>query len=150
MQYSGLTRVTKVSVSGGAGTGRARDRRNGEFGTAVTFKLPKSVRSVSARHLLGVCAPDEKTKEPEKALLHLIEERARELPLPDGAVVIPPKEQHEEPWADVLSALAVLTKSSGAVWLRTKTPRLSVLKGRRQVSLLVPPSFAARLMETTR
>jgi hypothetical protein len=75
----------------------------------------------------------------------LIGRRAEELPLPDCCVVLPPAATHRVVWPDLLSALAVLTKCSNAIWLRAKAPSLQAGLQRRDVSLLVPPSFAMRL-----
>ena len=104
----------------------------------VLFQLPKGVRSTIPRKLLAAIAPDTVTKDPEQEILRLINERAEQIPLPDGVAVVSADLCHEQIWDDVLAALAVLTKSSGAVWLRSKAPRLSALSGRFQVSLLVP------------
>jgi hypothetical protein len=78
-------------------------------------------------------------------LRQLIEARAAELPLPEGCAVVPASPEHASPWPDALSGLAVLTKCSGTVWLRSKTPLLGAGQNRDQVSLLVPPAFAASL-----
>jgi hypothetical protein len=123
---------------------------NGEFGTALVFRLPGSVRHLTARHLLSLCPTEEGGGTLKKKLLRLIETRARELSLPDGAVVIPVREHHLEIYTDLLSVLAVLTKCSASVWLRAKSPRISALKVRREVSLLIPPSFAQNLEEAPR
>jgi hypothetical protein len=149
VSYSGLSgRMDKV----GPGEKGASDllRGRGEFGTALVFRLPKSVRGFSARYLLPLCAPEEGKSAPEKTILRLIEARARELSLPDGAVVIPVKEHHFKINTDLLSVLAVLTKCSASVWLRAKSPRLSALKTLREVSLLIPSSFTQNLEEFLR
>jgi hypothetical protein len=81
---------------------------------------------------------------------HLIDERAAALPLPDGCAAIPPRVEHRILWWDPLSALAVLAKCSAHVWLRAKTPSLAAAIARREVSLLIPPAFAARLPKEIR
>jgi hypothetical protein len=93
---------------------------------------------------LDAIAPDTVKRNPEQEILRLINERAKQLPLPDGVAVVSADLCHEQIWDDVLAALAVLTKSSGAVWLRSKSPRLSALSGRFQVSLLVPFTCTAK------
>ena len=82
---------------------------------------------------------------PEETLAHLIDERAAALPLPGGCAAIPPRLEHRILWWDPLSALAVLAKCSAHVWLRAKTPSLAAAIARREVSLLIPPAFAAGL-----
>ncbi len=98
--------------------------------------------------MLDAIGQERRGGDSERHLLQLIENRARELPIPDGAVVIPASRDHLSPWPDALAAIAVITKSSDNVWLRAKSPRLSVLRNRREVSLLIPPAFASELEET--
>lgn len=83
---------------------------------------------------LGVVEPDD----PEAALIRLINERANELPLPDGCLVTECKAEHAQAWQDELAQLAVICKSSSAVWLRSKRPQLSILAERPAVSLYLP------------
>ena len=108
----------------------------------VLFRLPRAVRTCNPKKLLATIAPHTVTKNPEQEILRLIDERANQLPLPDGVAVVSAAPDHEPIWDDALAALTVLTKSSGAVWLRSKAPRLSVLSGRFQVSLLVSPTLS--------
>jgi len=114
------------------------------LGRPILFRLPQGVRTTIPRKLLTAIAPDTVTKNPEQEILRLINERAKQLSLPDGVAVVSADPRHEQIWDDVLAALAVLTKSSGAVWLRSKAPRLSALSNRFQVSLLVPFTCAAK------
>ena len=141
VKYEGLSGILG-NAAGSDKKGLKVLSRDREFGTALVFRLPSSVRGLSARYLLPLCGKGEGSGSPEKKLLRFIEARARELPLPEGAVVIPVREYHLEIYTDLLSVLAVLTKSSTSVWLRAKSPRLSALKNRREVSLLIPPAFA--------
>ena len=120
------------------------------FGTAVAFHLPPGLWRMGAKALLDVIGEGGGEGNPEGRLLRFIEARARDLPIPDGAVVIPTRPDHLAPWPDALAAIAVITKSSDNIWLRGKFPRLSVLRNRRKVSLLIPPAFATKLEETTR
>ena len=116
----------------------ACNRKNIGLSRPILFRLRQGVRSSIPEKLLSAISPDTVTKNPEQEIMRLINERAAQLPLPDGVAVVSADPGHEQIWDDVLAALAVLTKSSGAVWLRSKAPRLSVLSGRYQVSLLVP------------
>jgi hypothetical protein len=125
-------------------------KRNDEFGAGLIFRLPETVLGFTARYLLPLCPNEEGGGTPEKNIFRLIEARARELSLPEGAVVIPVREHHLEIYTDLLSVLAVLTKCSASVWLRAKMPRLSAIKTRREVSLLIPPSFTENIWEVPR
>ena len=132
-------------------TGVGRSRKTGVpcsnydvFGRFITFHLPVNLRRCGARTILKRLGM-ELGSTPEVTLLHLIEARAKELRLPDACVVIPTKIDHPCPWTDPLAILAVITKSSGSIWLRSKTPRLSVLRKVSAISLLVPPIFADQI-----
>jgi hypothetical protein len=108
--------------------------------------LPKNLRRCGAKTILERLGLKSGSA-PEKTLLDLIEARARELVLPDACVVIPTKIDHPCPWPDPLAILAVISKSSASIWLRSKTPRLSVLQKTPAISLLVPPNFADQIKE---
>jgi hypothetical protein len=132
IKYSGLA----VNAAGPLGAG--------VFGAPIRFRLPDEAGCKAAPGLLRMLK-ETAGADPERRLNELICRRADELPLPDGCVVVPPTSGHCIVWPDLLSALAVLTKCSDAIWLRSKAPCLLAGQQRRQVSLLVPPSFAARL-----
>ncbi|MSP46894.1 MAG: hypothetical protein EXQ83_13855 [Xanthobacteraceae bacterium] len=140
VKYAGL-----ADFAGGAGS---NPDRNGVFGRPVRFVLPAGTSRVGAPgilRLLGI----KPGRYPGQQLCALIDERARELPLPDGCAVVPFASGHRIIWADILSTLAVLTKCSDAIWLRTKSPAIQAGLHRRGVSLLVPPLFVARLPGAT-
>ena len=99
-----------------------------------------NLRRCSARTILQRLGL-EPAKNPEETLVGLIEAQTREITLPDACVVVPTKASHPNPWTDPLTVLAIITKSSGKVWLRSKTPRLTVLRRTTAVSLLAPPTF---------
>jgi hypothetical protein len=116
----------------------------GVFGTPIRFVLPANPSRFGPSgilRLLGI----KPARDPKRQLCALIDERAQELPLPDGCAVVPATQGHRVIWADVLSTLAVLTKCSDSVWLRTKSPALQAGLLRRDLSLLVPPFFATLL-----
>ncbi len=145
IRYSGLTELVGRRAHGAVSKSEsARNRKNIGSSRPILFRLPRGVKSTDPKKLLTAIAPDTVTKNPEQEIIRLIEERARQLPLPDGVAVVSASPGHEQIWDDALAALAVLTKSSGAVWLRSKAPRLSVLSGRFQVSLLVPFTCTAK------
>ncbi len=145
IRYSGLTNLVgkraRVAVSKSE---TACNRNYIGLSRPVLFLLPRGVRSTNPRKLLTAIAPDTVTKNPEQEIKRLIDERAKQLPLPDGVAVVSTYPSHEQVWDDELAALAALTKSSGAVWLRSKAPRLSALSGRFKVSLLVPYTCTAK------
>jgi hypothetical protein len=106
----------------------------------------KAIAPAAILRALGVKAlPDALAQ-----LTELIDLRAKELPLPDGCVVIPHVETPKFVWKDPLTVLAVLSKCSDSVWLRAKSPLLHAALVRRQVTLLVPPHFASKLEEAAR
>jgi hypothetical protein len=113
-------------------------------GVAVRFSLPVDLAQASASCILLRLSQDPGTA-PDKTLARLIDERAAALPMPDGCAAIPVRPEHRILWPDPLSALAVLAKCSAHVWLRVKTPSLAAAIARPDVSLLIPPAFAARL-----
>jgi hypothetical protein len=144
VKYNGLRNDTKTTDIHGTGAGWLAASNNGAFGSFVTFRLPGNLRRCGAETILkrlGLKAGST----PEKTLLDLIEARAKELVLPDACVVIPTKTDSPCPWPDPLAILAVITKSSASVWLRSKTPRLSALRKTSAVSLLVPPTFVDQI-----
>ena len=143
VKYSGLSDGAANAGADGIGFG-GRITHNGVFGAFVAFRLAQDLRrrtpGTSLKHL-GI----DPGPAPEKTLAGLIDQRARELALPDACVVVPSKQDHPSPWPDTLAALAIITKSSGSVWLRSKTPRLTAMKKRSVVSLLIPPACAHRI-----
>jgi hypothetical protein len=139
IRYSGLTDLVGRRTHGAVSKSEpAHCQEYIGSSRPVLFRLPRGARSTNPKKLLTAIAPDAITKNPEQEIVRLIDERAGQLPLPDGVAVVSTRPGHEQIWDDVLAALVVLTKSSGAVWLRSKAPRLSVLSGRSQISLLVP------------
>lgn len=117
---------------------------SGVFGTPIRFVLPAGAFRADPAGILRLLG-FKPARDPGQQLCALIDERAQELPLPDGCAVVPANQGHRIIWADLLSSLAVLTKCSNAVWLRTKSPAVQAGLFRKDVSLLVPPLFAARL-----
>ena len=143
--YGGLSDLTSKSRFGVAGLcGHPK-----VFGRFVAFRLSKGLRVRSAKLILERLGK-EAGSNAEETLLGLIERRASELPLPDGCVAKPCEESHPSPWPDELAALAIITKSSANVWLRGKVPSLSSLRDRGAISLLLPPSFKAHILETSK
>jgi hypothetical protein len=140
VKYAGLA---DLATAAGRNPGRS-GAGHGIFGTPIRFFLPAGTSRAEPSgilRLLGI-KPE---RNPGQQLCTLIDERAQELPLPDGCAVVSVAQGHRIIWPDVLSSLAVLTKCSDSVWLRTKSPAVQAGLLRRDVSLLVPPSFVTRL-----
>ncbi len=144
VKYSGLADLATVSGPGGSGVAGIRFKGAGVFGVPVRFALPGDLNGKSPADVLQHLGEDPQS-DPERQLCDLINERANELPLPEGCAVIPALDGHRLIWTDALSALAILAKCSNAIWLRAKTPTLNAALTRTQVTLLVPPLFADRL-----
>lgn len=87
----------------------------------------------------------ERTKAAARQLIALINQRAQALPLPEGCAVIAPRPEHAVLFADLLSTLAIFSKCTESVWLRSKTPSLIAARGYKEVSLLIPPNFCEQL-----
>jgi hypothetical protein len=117
------------------------------FGQAVRFFLPPEFSEQEPENilkLLGI-SQDTKFRSATEHLSALINQRAKELPLPEGCAVIKTDATQAEIWSDALSVLAIFTKCTDTIWLRSKTPSLAGAKTKRTVSLLVPPSFINHL-----
>jgi hypothetical protein len=149
VKYTGLTGAATTNGPGGTGVCGVRFAHNGVYGAFVAFRLAPDLRRRTPKTILKYLDIDP-CPEPEKTLAGLIDQRARELALPDACVVVPAKQSHPCPWPDPLAALAVITKSSGSVWLRSKTPRLTAIKKRSVVTLLIPPSYAVLIEELSK
>jgi hypothetical protein len=146
VKYTGLSNAATTAGPGGTGVCGVRFTHDGVFGTFITFRLPEAFQRSRPKSILEHLGL--KTgRAPEKTLLRLIKDRANEISLPDACVVVPTNNDHPCPWPDPLSALAVITKSSASIWLRSKTPRLSTLRNVSEVSLLLPPNFSDQIEE---
>ncbi len=142
VKYAGLSDLATAAGCNAGGSGVDP----GVFGTPIRFVLPAGTSTHSPSGILRLLRI-KPARDAGKQLCTLIDQRAQELPLPDGCAVIPIAESHRVVWPDVLSSLAVLTKCSDLVWLRTKSPSIQAGLLRGDASLLVPPSFATRLPE---
>ena len=144
VKYRGLADLAGGSGPGGSGVCGLNFRGTGSFGTAVRFALAAELRVKSASALLRHLGVDP-LRDAAAQLDALVDQRANELPLPDGCAVISCLGAHRLIWADPLSALAILSKCSDNLWLRAMNPSLGNALKRRQASLLVPPAFAIHL-----
>jgi hypothetical protein len=150
VRYAGLAGLATQGGPGGSGVTQLKYRGENLFGTPVRFSLGSEwlgLKPFEILDRLGVALGQAPGSDPSKELALLINQRAIELPLPEGCAVIPADPSHKALWNDPLAALAILSKSTDTVWLRSKTPSLLGALQRESVSLLVPPGFALQLPE---
>jgi len=144
--YSGSKNPGRISESGSPSVVGINYRSAGIFGIPIQFFLAASFANNTPVEILDalgeICEVD-----PAGQLARLINRRADELPLPDGCAAISGIKNAIRIWEDPLSALAIISKCSGSVWLRTKTPAIHAAVAKRTVTLLVPPKFAACIPE---
>ena len=86
-----------------------------------------------------------RTQVATRQLNTLINRRAQSLPLPEGCAVIASQPVHQVLFTDLLSTLAVFSKCTDSVWLRSKMPSLVAARRHEAVSLLIPPTFVKNL-----
>lgn len=144
VRYSGLSGLAKQTGPGGSGVTSLSYSNSKHYGTCIRFELPPRFKLDSPVEVLAGLGIGSKKASADLATRHLLElinQRASDLPLPEGCAVVKSQPSHETIWHDPLSALAVLTKCTDTVWLRAKTPMLAKLSTQRSVSLLIPPSF---------
>ena len=142
IKYGGLSGLLK----GDGSEGGLKPAHPDAFGCFVAFRLPTGMPVRSPAMILDYLG-EQKGQDAKETLLKLVERRAAELPLPDACLVKTCEHSHPNPWPDPLAAMAIITKSSANIWLRTKAPSLYALARRNSVSLLLPRSFAVHLKE---
>jgi hypothetical protein len=155
VRYEGLSGMAKQGSPGGSGLTSVSFRGKSLFGTALRFNLPPDWIGLTPLELLARLQIDADSlpggersdADPARRLAALLNRRASELPLPDGCAVIPVRANHQVLWNDVLTVLAITSKCTETIWLRSKTPSLIAAVQRESVSLLVPPGFAGKLPE---
>ena len=170
LRYEGLAGLASQSGPGGSGVTQLRYTAKEFFGTPVRFAFDLAWTKLSAIEILNYLqvevmstlpansqAGEEPSVEKLKALSTaraqaatrqlnaLINQRAQALPLPEGCAVIVPRPKHAVLFADLLSTLAVFSKCTESIWLRSKTPSLIAARGYQEVSLLIPPNFYEKL-----
>ncbi|MFZ4711040.1 MAG: hypothetical protein ACOYMH_14505 [Zwartia sp.] len=170
LRYEGLAGLASQSGPGGSGVTQLRYTAKEFFGTPVRFAFDLAWTKLSAIEILNYLqvevmttlpansqAGEEPSVEKLKALSTaraqaatrqlnaLINQRAQAMPLPEGCAVIVPRPEHAVLFADLLSTLAVFSKCTESIWLRSKTPSLIAARGYREVSLLIPPNFYEKL-----
>jgi len=155
VRYEGLSGMATSRSPGGSGVTSVSFRGRNLFGTAIRFDLPPDWVGLGPLELLdrlrtqteGLAVDERPDADPARHLAALLNRRASELPLPDGCAVIPVRAAHQLLWHDVLTVLAITSKCTETIWLRSKTPSLIAAVQRESVSLLVPPLFAEKLPE---
>ena len=147
VKYAGLEGLAKQSGSGGSGVTGLKYTNSVINGLAVRFVLPTEFIGQDPEKILRLLKIDlsDQFSTAESQLVALINHRADELQLPEGCAVMAPHDSHGVIWSDALSALAILTKCTDSIWLRSKTPSLASIKGKPTLSLLVPPLFTNQL-----
>ena len=170
LRYEGLAGLASQSGPGASGATQLRYTAEDFFGTPVRFAFDHAWAKLSAVEILNYLQVDvaasaavtsqtgvEPSAEQLKALNAartnaamrqlnaLINERAQALPLPEGCAVIVPRPEHQVLFGDLLSTLAIFSKCTESVWLRSKTPSLIAARGYNEVSLLIPPNFCEQL-----
>ena len=147
VKYAGLEGLAKQSGPGGSGVTGLKYTNPVINGLAVRFVLPTEFIGQDPEKILRLLKIDQSDQfsTAESQLVALINHRADELPLPEGCAVMAVNDSHGVIWPDALSALAILTKCTDTIWLRSKTPSLASVNGKSILSLLVPPLFTKQL-----
>jgi hypothetical protein len=147
VKYSGLEGLIKQTGPGGSGVTGLKYMNPKVFGQVVRFLIPEEYFQQEPEKILELLriTYDSKSISASEQLTALINQRAKELPLPEGCAVIKTHVSQPEIWTDALSVLAILTKCTDTIWLRSKSPSLVSGRTKRTVSLLVPPLFIQHL-----
>ncbi|HEB52965.1 MAG TPA: hypothetical protein ENI87_06900 [bacterium] len=122
------------------------------FGTAIAFPLSTDESRLSPSKLLRLVEPDFKPRRivvREARLVELINQRARELPLPAACPILHNMRNPVPCQADLLTRLTVFTKCTNSVWLLRRAPSLAHLADITrplQIVLPVPPGFGKALV----
>ena len=171
LRYEGLAGLASQSGPGGSGVTQLRYTAKELFGTPVRFAFDLAWTKLSAVEILNYLQVEVVTSLPANSqagvepsaerlealntaraqaatrqLNALINQRAQAMPLPEGCAVIVPRSEHAVLFADLLSTLAIFSKCTESVWLRSKTPSLLAARGYKEVSLLIPPNFCEQLL----
>ena len=147
VKYAGLEGLAKQSGPGGSGVTGLKYTNPVMNGLAVRFVLSTEFIGQDSEKILRLLKIDrtDQFSTAESQLVALINHRADELPLPQGCAVMAAHDSHGVIWPDALSTLAILTKCTDSIWLRSKTPSIASVKGKPSLSLLVPPLFTNQL-----
>ncbi len=156
VKYEGLSDLASLGSPGGSGvTGVSFKNNKYLFGKPVRFEVAKEWKGLSHLELLQQLhrqsqfdLSEDAKADPEKHLTTLINQCANALPLPEGCAVIVWHTSHDVVWSDPLTALAILSKCTQEIWLRSKSPSLISALQLRTVSLLIPPNFVSQLPKT--
>ena len=147
VKYSGLEGLSKQTGPGGSGVTSLKYMNPKVVGQVVRFLISDEYFKQEPEKILELLriTYDSKSISAAEQLTALINQRAKELPLPEGCAVIKTHVSQPEIWTDALSVLAILTKCTDTIWLRSKSPSLVSARTKRTVSLLVPPLFIHHL-----
>ena len=147
VKYSGLEGLSKQTGPGGSGVTSLKYMNPKVVGQVVRCLIPDEYFKQEPEKILELLriTYDSKSISAAEQLTALINQRAKKLPLPEGCAVIKTDVSQPEIWTDALSVLAILTKCTDTIWLRSKSPSLVSARTKRTVSLLVPPLFIHHL-----
>jgi hypothetical protein len=114
-----------------------------ELTDGVLLRLDESVRDTSGKAILTRLGITERLspRAADARFCALLNERALALPYPPAAIVCDRATGREREVTDLLSVCAVLSKSSGKLYLRDKEPNLSGIRRSRRVILLIPKGW---------
>jgi hypothetical protein len=170
LRYQGLSNIWVQHDSSGNRVTPLRSTADDFFGKPVRFAFDHAWAKLSAVEILNYLQVDvaaltavtsragvkpsaeqlkalstARTQAATRHLNALINERAQTLPLPEGCAVVVPRSEHQVLFGDLLSTLAIFSKCTESVWLRSKTPSLIAARGYKEVSLLIPSNFCEQL-----
>jgi hypothetical protein len=116
-----------------------------ELTDGVLLRLDQSVTDTSSKAILArIGITDRLSPRAANArLCTLLNETAVALPYPPAALVFDQATGREREVTDLLSVCAVLSKSSGKLYLRDKEPNLSGIRRSRRVILRIPKEWRA-------
>jgi len=119
---------------------------NRGYGRGVVFELPSTFQDLDAAALLEELEDDSDATgaEAERRLSQRIEENSQRLDLPPAALVTDRKRRGDVASGDLLDILTVLAKSSGRIFLRSKTPNIESITDKRRVVVIVPSPKSVR------
>jgi len=140
VKYSGLAEQNESGTSGELRLKSSKPVLNGQ---PVRFVLQPKFVGQGPEKILRLLKIElsKQFSTSESQLIDLINQCADSLPLPEGCAVIAADISHEVIWPDTLSALAILSKCTDSIWLRSKSPSLVSIRDKNSVSLLVPHLF---------
>lgn len=130
--------------SGFPGPVHISDRSSLAPGKVILFSLPDGLGTAAAV-LSSLDGNDWNSNKglAERELKRRINEHAKTLPYPPSALILP-EGKADEQCSCLLTVCAVLAKSSGKVYLSSKSPNLGYVKPGRAVRMFIPAAWRPR------